>query len=43
VVTLAYAYAPRDGRRTLVQTAVCVALLTLLLVLTWAKVTSLTA
>ncbi|MEV6111939.1 rhomboid family intramembrane serine protease [Streptomyces sp. NPDC052109] len=43
VVTLAYAYAPRDGRRTLVQAGVCVALLALLLVLTWMKVTSLTA
>lgn len=42
-VTLAYAYAPRDGRRTLVQAGVCVALLALLLALTWMKVTSLTA
>ncbi|MGV4982681.1 rhomboid family intramembrane serine protease [Streptomyces sp. NRAIS4] len=43
VVTLAYAYAPRDSRRTPVQAAACVALLALLLVLTWAKVTSLTS
>ncbi|AOR34904.1 rhomboid family intramembrane serine protease [Streptomyces fodineus] len=43
VVTLAYAYAPRDGRRTPVQAGVCVAVLALLLALTWMKVTSLTA
>ncbi|MEU9474979.1 rhomboid family intramembrane serine protease [Streptomyces sp. NPDC048191] len=43
VVALAYAYAPRDGRRTLVQAGVCAALLTLLLVLTWVKVSSLTS
>ncbi|WP_129309676.1 rhomboid family intramembrane serine protease [Streptomyces sp. L2] len=44
VVTLAYAYAPRDGRRTLVQAGVCVALLMLMLmlVLAWVKVTGLT-
>ncbi|MEU6555103.1 rhomboid family intramembrane serine protease [Streptomyces sp. NPDC046915] len=42
VVTLAYAYAPRDGRRTLVQAGVCVGLLALLLVLAWAKVSALT-
>ncbi|MGW2636158.1 rhomboid family intramembrane serine protease [Streptomyces sp. NPDC001348] len=42
VVTLAYAYAPRDGRRTLVQAGVCAGLLALLLVLTWAKVSALT-
>lgn len=41
VVTLAYAYAPRDGRRALVQAGVCVGLLALLLVLTWAKVSAL--
>ncbi|MFF3463051.1 rhomboid family intramembrane serine protease [Streptomyces sp. NPDC002619] len=40
-VTLAYAYAPRDARRTLVQAAACVALLALLVVLTWAKVSEL--
>jgi membrane associated rhomboid family serine protease len=42
-VTLAYAYAPRDGRRTLVQAGVCVALLALLLVLAWVKAASLTS
>ncbi|MER6457661.1 rhomboid family intramembrane serine protease [Streptomyces sp900105245] len=41
-VTLAYAYAPRDGRRTLVQTGACVALLALLLVLALVKVSDLT-
>ncbi|MEU1461430.1 rhomboid family intramembrane serine protease [Streptomyces sp. NPDC005727] len=40
-VTLAYAYAPRDGRRTLVQAGVCVALLVLLAVLTAVRVSSL--
>ncbi|MFE3635341.1 rhomboid family intramembrane serine protease [Streptomyces cellostaticus] len=40
-VTLAYAYAPRDGRRGLVQAGVCVALLVLLVVLTAVKVSSL--
>ncbi|GGJ25738.1 rhomboid family intramembrane serine protease [Streptomyces brasiliensis] len=39
-VTLAYAYAPRE-RRTLVQAVACVALLALLVVLTWAKVSGL--
>ncbi|MFF2203004.1 rhomboid family intramembrane serine protease [Streptomyces sp. NPDC058145] len=39
-VTLAYAYAPRDGRRVLVQAGVCVALLVLLVVLTAVKVSS---
>lgn len=43
VVTLAYAYAPRDERRALVQAGVCVALLALLIALTWMKATSLTA
>ncbi|OXY91177.1 rhomboid family intramembrane serine protease [Streptomyces diastatochromogenes] len=42
VVTLAYAYAPRDGRRVLIQAGACVALLVLLLVLTWVKVADLT-
>ncbi|MFJ9816303.1 rhomboid family intramembrane serine protease [Streptomyces sp. NPDC101151] len=41
-VTLAYAYAPRDARRTLVQAGACVALLALLLVLAWVKVSGLT-
>ncbi|MFE1880823.1 rhomboid family intramembrane serine protease [Streptomyces diastatochromogenes] len=41
-VTLAYAYAPRDGRRVLIQAGACVALLALLLVLTWVKVGDLT-
>lgn len=41
-VTLAYAYAPRDGRRVLIQAGACVALLALLLVLTWVKVADLT-
>ncbi|NUR00750.1 MAG: rhomboid family intramembrane serine protease [Streptomyces sp.] len=43
VVTLAYAYAPRDGRRNLVQAGACVALLALLVVLTVAKATQLAA
>ncbi|QHC28995.1 rhomboid family intramembrane serine protease [Streptomyces sp. HF10] len=43
VVTLAYAYAPRDGRRALVQAGVCVALLALLIALAWLKAASLTA
>jgi membrane associated rhomboid family serine protease len=42
VVTLAYAYAPRDGRRALVQAGACAVLLVVLLVSTWAKVTELT-
>ena len=42
VVTLAYAYAPRDRRRNLVQAGACVALLVLLVVLTAGKVTELT-
>ncbi|MFF7975446.1 rhomboid family intramembrane serine protease [Streptomyces sp. NPDC007905] len=41
-VTLAYAYAPRDNRRVLVQAGVCVALAALLLVLVWGKVSGLT-
>ena len=40
-VSLAYAYAPRDGRRTLIQAGACVALLALLLVLVWLKVSAL--
>ncbi|MEW2619678.1 rhomboid family intramembrane serine protease [Streptomyces sp. NPDC048106] len=43
VVTLAYAYAPRDERRALVQAGVCVALLALLVALAWMKAVSLTA
>ncbi|MGM0348839.1 rhomboid family intramembrane serine protease [Streptomyces sp. Adlamb9] len=43
VVTLAYAYAPRDQRRALVQAGVCVALLALLVALAWLKAASLTA
>jgi membrane associated rhomboid family serine protease len=43
VVTLAYAYAPRDSRRTLVQAGACVTLLVLLVILTIAKVTELSA
>ena len=42
VVTLAYAYAPRDQRRNLVQAGTCVALLALLVVLSMAKVAELT-
>ncbi|MFG2457302.1 rhomboid family intramembrane serine protease [Streptomyces sp. NPDC048523] len=42
LVTLAYAYAPRDNRRALVQAGVCAVLLAVLLVCTWAKVTELT-
>ncbi|MFE0509162.1 rhomboid family intramembrane serine protease [Streptomyces sp. NPDC058964] len=41
VVALAYAYAPRDRRRNLVQAGVCLALLALLVVLTIAKATEL--
>lgn len=40
-VTLAYTYAPRDNRRNLVQAGACVALLALLVILTWAKVSEL--
>ncbi|WP_416481987.1 rhomboid family intramembrane serine protease [Streptomyces sp. CL12] len=43
VVTPAYAYAPRDQRRALVQAGVCVALLALLVALAWLKAASLTA
>ncbi|MEU6461900.1 rhomboid family intramembrane serine protease [Streptomyces sp. NPDC046976] len=43
VVTLAYAYAPRDRRRALVQAGVCVALFALLVALAWLKAASLTA
>ncbi|NDK24283.1 rhomboid family intramembrane serine protease [Streptomyces sp. TR1341] len=43
VVTLAYAYAPRDQRRALVQAGVCAALLVLLVALAWLKAASLTA
>ena len=42
VVTLAYAYAPRDRRRDLVQAAACAGLLVLLVVLSIGKVTGLT-
>ncbi|MFJ9904929.1 rhomboid family intramembrane serine protease [Streptomyces sp. NPDC101152] len=42
VVTLAYAYAPRDQRRTLVQAGACVALLALLVILAMARVAELT-
>jgi len=42
VITLAYAYAPRDKRRTLVQAGACVALLALLVILAMAKVAELT-
>ncbi|MFF7067722.1 rhomboid family intramembrane serine protease [Streptomyces pseudovenezuelae] len=42
VVALAYAYAPRDGRRALVQAGTCAVLLVVLLVSAWAKVTELT-
>ncbi|MFJ3642222.1 rhomboid family intramembrane serine protease [Streptomyces sp. NPDC090108] len=42
VVTLAYAYAPRDGRRALVQAGACAALLALLVVLAVVKVSSFT-
>lgn len=42
VVTLAYAYAPRDSRRTLVQVGACLALLALLVILAMAKVAELT-
>ncbi|MFD8421396.1 rhomboid family intramembrane serine protease [Streptomyces sp. NPDC059466] len=41
VVTVAYAYAPRDGRRALVQGAVCAGLAVLLVVLAVAKVSAL--
>ncbi|MFF1302734.1 rhomboid family intramembrane serine protease [Streptomyces sp. NPDC058307] len=41
-VTLAYAYAPRDGRRALVQAGACAVLVAVLVVCTWAKVTELT-
>ncbi|MET7691509.1 rhomboid family intramembrane serine protease [Streptomyces sp. NPDC005483] len=43
VVTLAYAYAPRNDRRALVQAGACVVLLLVLLVAAWAKVAELTA
>ncbi|MCH5675408.1 rhomboid family intramembrane serine protease [Streptomyces gilvus] len=42
VVTVAYAYAPRDQRRALVQAGACVALLALLVILAMAKVAELT-
>jgi membrane associated rhomboid family serine protease len=41
LVTVAYAYAPRDRRRPLVQAGACVALLALLVVLALAKVAEL--
>ncbi|MEU6086049.1 rhomboid family intramembrane serine protease [Streptomyces sp. NPDC047085] len=40
--TLAYAYAPRDNRRVVIQAGACVALLALLLLLAWVKVSDLT-
>ncbi|WP_018545670.1 rhomboid family intramembrane serine protease [Streptomyces sp. LaPpAH-108] len=43
LVTLAYAYAPRDKRRTLIQAGACAALVVLLLVLTWVKVAGYTS
>ncbi|MFC8511930.1 rhomboid family intramembrane serine protease [Streptomyces sp. NPDC057257] len=42
VVTLAFAYAPRDKRRPFIQAGACIALLALLVILTMAKVTELT-
>lgn len=42
VVTAAYAYAPRSGRRALVQAAACAALLALLVLCAWGKVVGLT-
>ncbi|WP_406215205.1 rhomboid family intramembrane serine protease [Streptomyces canus] len=42
VVTLAYAYAPRDSRRALVQAGACAVLLVVLLVSAWVKVAELT-
>ncbi|MFD9005958.1 rhomboid family intramembrane serine protease [Streptomyces sp. NPDC059582] len=42
VVTLAYAYAPRDGRRSLIQAGVCAALLLVLVLAVWGKVGELT-
>jgi membrane associated rhomboid family serine protease len=42
VVTVAFAYAPRDQRRTLVQAGACVALLALLVILAMGKVAELT-
>ncbi|MEU9169451.1 rhomboid family intramembrane serine protease [Streptomyces sp. NPDC048420] len=42
IVTFAYAYAPRDGRRALVQAGACAVLLVLLLVGAWTKVAELT-
>lgn len=42
VVTVAYAYAPRDRRRTLVQAGACLALSVLLVVLAMAKAAELT-
>ncbi|MFF2366688.1 rhomboid family intramembrane serine protease [Streptomyces sp. NPDC058122] len=41
LVTAAYAYAPRDHRRTLIQASVCVGLLALLVILTVLKVSAL--
>jgi membrane associated rhomboid family serine protease len=43
VVTLAYAYAPRDRRRALVQAAACAALLALLVIAAVGKVSALTS
>jgi hypothetical protein len=41
LVTVAYAYAPRDHRRNLIQASVCVGLLALLVILTVLKVSAL--
>jgi hypothetical protein len=43
LVTLAYAYAPRDGRRALVQAGACVVVLALLALCAWGKVAELTS
>ncbi|MGW1723777.1 rhomboid family intramembrane serine protease [Streptomyces sp. NPDC002306] len=42
VVALAYAYAPRGDRRTLIQAGVCVALFLVLALAAWGKVSALT-
>ncbi|POX52148.1 rhomboid family intramembrane serine protease [Streptomyces sp. Ru71] len=42
-VALAYAYAPRDGRRALVQAGACVAVLALLVICAWGKAAALTS
>ncbi|MFE7956886.1 rhomboid family intramembrane serine protease [Streptomyces sp. NPDC057413] len=43
LVALAYAYAPRDGRRALVQAGACVVVLALLALCAWGKVAELTS